>query len=293
MSTTFQTASPKLQKLDPLKRVNYTFGLVLGVEEFLQSDTYFLAKHYLENRLLHGYGTLCGLDVIVQTTPNLEVQVTPGWAIVPKGQEVYVPQLMCVQINQWVQANLTALQAVYGAAPSNLHLYVVLCHRECKTDTVPIPGEPCQTQTTTAPSRILDTFDLKLCLDTSASPPMGSPPAAASSGLCEFTPAENGARAFAGLMAQIQVSAAGPFITLSQLEQLVRDLLQPLASPPVTSPPSSPPYYVDAADAAEFLRRQSAPGSPRSGHFWETPKALGRAVPLRRNASCWRRSPWR
>ena len=75
--TPCQTASPNLMKLDPLKRVNYTFGLVLGVEEFLQSDTYFLAKHHVENRLLHGYGTVCGLDVIAQTTPQLEVQVTP------------------------------------------------------------------------------------------------------------------------------------------------------------------------------------------------------------------------
>src|SRR5437763_3644364 len=108
MSTTFQTASPKLQKLDPSKRVNYTFGLVLGVEEFLQSDTYFLAKHHQENRLLHGYGTVCGLDVIGQISPQLEVQVTPAWAINPKGYEVHVKQLMCVQVNDWLQENLTA-----------------------------------------------------------------------------------------------------------------------------------------------------------------------------------------
>ena len=39
MNSGFLTAQPNLQKLDPLKRVNYTFGLVLGVEEFVQSDT--------------------------------------------------------------------------------------------------------------------------------------------------------------------------------------------------------------------------------------------------------------
>src|SRR5580658_1751563 len=121
MSTMFQKASPNLQKLDPLKRVNYTFGLVLGVEEFLQSDTYFLAKHHLENRLLHGYGTVCGLDVIGQNTPQVEVQVTPGWAVVPKGHTVYVSQLMCVQVNDWLTANKTALQTVFtGTAPASL-----------------------------------------------------------------------------------------------------------------------------------------------------------------------------
>src|SRR5437588_94530 len=176
--TPCQTASPNLMKLDPLKRVNYTFGLVLGVEEFLQSDTYFLAKHHVENRLLHGYGTVCGLDVIAQTTPQLEVQVTPGWAFNPKGQEIRVSQLMCLQVNDWVNSNLAALKALFsGPAPSTLNLCVVLCYRECKTDVVPIPGEPCRTQSSSmAPSRIADSFELMLCLDYDASPPLSSPP---------------------------------------------------------------------------------------------------------------------
>lgn len=266
MSTTFQTASPTLQKLDPLKRVNYTFGLVLGVEEFLQSDTYFLAKHHLENRLLHGYGTVCGLDVIAPTSPQLEVQVTPGWAINPKGQEIFVPQLMCVQVNDWLQANLPALKDVFPVkAPASLNLCVVLCYRECKTDVVPIPGEPCQTQSSsTAPSRITDSFELMLCLDSIASPPLGSPPSSAlgSSGLCEFQPGQtedDAIRAFAGLISEIEASTTGPFLTLAQLEQLVRDLLQPpasppLGSPPLGSPPHGPPYYVRSHETSEFLR---------------------------------------
>ena len=128
MNTPCITASPNLQKLDPLKRVNYTFGLVLGVEEFVQSDTYFLAKHHLENRLLHGYGTVCGLAVS-RNRAHLEVQVTPGWAINPRGQEIHVPQLMCVQVDNWLSANLAAPQAALltTAPPPTLNLCVVLC----------------------------------------------------------------------------------------------------------------------------------------------------------------------
>jgi hypothetical protein len=268
MSTMSQTAMPTLQKLDPLKRVNYRFGLVLGVEEFLQSDTYFLAKHHLENRLLHGYGTVCGLDVIAQTSPQVEVQVTPGWAINPKGQEIFVSQLMCLQVNDWLQANQSALQAAFPApGPSSLTLCVVLCYRECKTDAVPIPGEPCQTQSSSmAPSRIADSFELMLCLNPDASPPLASPPLSsppaspsASTSLCLFGPAQadveqDAIRAFAQLLSEIQTSTTGPFLTLAQLQQLVRDLAQPLTSPPVSSPPSGPPYYVEAADSSEFLR---------------------------------------
>ncbi len=266
MTTMFQTATPQLQKLSPLKRVNYTFGLVLGVEEFLQSDAYFLAKHHLENRLLHGYGTLCGLDVIAPASPALEVQVTPGWAINPKGQEIYVPQLMCVQVNDWLQANLAAVQAAYpGPAPANLNLCVVLCYRECKTDVVPIPGEPCQTQSSSmAPSRIADSFELMLCLNSEASPPIASPPLSSppsgspASGLCEFSPShldqENEAiAAFVQLLSELQVSASGPYLTLTQLKELVQNLGQPVSSPPISSPPSGPPYYVTPAQASDFL----------------------------------------
>jgi hypothetical protein len=254
------TASPNLQKLDPLKRVNYTFGLVLGVEEFVQSDTYFLAKHQVENRLLHGYGTVCGLAVVVQTAPVLEVQVTPGWAINPCGQEIKVPQLMCVQVDNWLSANLAALQAALltTAPPSSLNLCVVLCYRECQTDTVPIPGEPCMTQSSAmAPSRIADSFELMLCLDYSTSPPVSSPPGASSNGLCQTRPTQledDAIRAFARLLSEFEVSTIGPFLTVEQVEQLVLNLAQPVSSPPIGSPPIGPPYLISAAYAGELRR---------------------------------------
>jgi len=251
-------ATPNLLKLDPLKRVNYTFGLVLGVDEFLQEDTYFLAKHHVENRLLHGYGTVCGLDVVVQPTP-LEVQVTPGWAITPKGQEIKVPQLMCLQVNDWVQANLAALQALYPSVPSTLNLCVVLCYRECKTDVVPIPGEPCRTQSSSmAPSRIQDSFELMICLDQAESPPF-SPPSGGngSGGLCMYRPPQledDAIQALAALLAEVQVSASGPYLTIDQMKQLVRDLNPQTASPVIASPPAGPPYFVSAQDAPDFRR---------------------------------------
>jgi hypothetical protein len=255
------TASPSLQKLDPLKRVNYTFGLVLGVEEFVQTDTYFLAKHHVENRLLHGYGTMCGLAVVVQTAPALEIQVTPGWAVNPRGQEIKVPQVMCVQVNGWLAANLPALKAALAttAPPSTLRLCVVLCSRECKTDVVPIPGEPCMTQSSAiAPSRVADSFELMLCLDYTTSPPVGSPPGASAGGLARTRPEQledDAVRALASLLSELEVSATGPYLTVGQVEQLVLDLAHPKGSPPIVSPPAGPPpYRIRAVDAAELRR---------------------------------------
>lgn len=259
MTTCCTTTAPCQQKLDPLKRVNYTFGLVLGVEEFVQTDTYFLAKHHVENRLLHGYGTVCGLNVAALTSPAVELQVTPGWALNPRGQEIKVPELMCVQVNNWLAANLASLQAALltTAAPPTLNLCVVLCARECKTDTVPIPGEPCMTQANSmAPSRIADSFELMLCLDYSASPPVSSPPSTTPGGLCTRPEQLEDAaiRALASLLSEFEVSSTGPFLSAQQVEQLVLSLAVPVTSPPISSPPAGPPYLIDAPDAAELRR---------------------------------------
>ena len=41
--------------LDPHKRVCYSQGLVLGVDEFVQEELYFLEQHRRHARGLHGY----------------------------------------------------------------------------------------------------------------------------------------------------------------------------------------------------------------------------------------------
>ncbi|MDH3303446.1 MAG: hypothetical protein OES24_23325, partial [Acidimicrobiia bacterium] len=52
-----------------------------------------------------------------------------------------------------------------GSIPDGLSIYVVLCYRECETDTVPIPSEDCRTdEESMAGSRIADSFELRLAL---------------------------------------------------------------------------------------------------------------------------------
>jgi hypothetical protein len=45
------------------ERVKYFYGQLLGVREFQSEQRYFLEKHRLHNRYLHGYGVVCGLAV--------------------------------------------------------------------------------------------------------------------------------------------------------------------------------------------------------------------------------------
>ena len=45
------------------RRLNYTYGQLLGVADFRTEQSYFREKQRLHNRCLHGYGVVCGLLV--------------------------------------------------------------------------------------------------------------------------------------------------------------------------------------------------------------------------------------
>jgi len=259
MSTT-QTGAPCLQKLDPQKRVNYTFGMVLGVDEFNQEATYLIGKDHSQYRLAHGYGTICGLQVSLSS--DLEVQVSTGVAINPRGQEIRVRQKMCARLNDWLTANQSALQELYGKPPFPLSLCVVLAYRECPTDTVPVPGQPCRTQQDSmAASRIADSFQLQLCIN-SAPVSLSSPSldAASLAGLC-YAPAqaeEDAIRRFGKLLHRLRISDLPSSITEAQLLSLVRQLgveAGVTGSPELSSPPyDDSPIDISTYDARDYLR---------------------------------------
>ena len=80
----FITVPPPTVPPDPDKRVKYSLGLVLGVDELEQEQYYFLERGRQHNRALHGYGTVCGLDLVIQGT---EVRVRGRPRAQPAGQD--------------------------------------------------------------------------------------------------------------------------------------------------------------------------------------------------------------
>jgi hypothetical protein len=220
----FRTIATDVRTLDPSKRVNYSFGLVLGVDEFLQEQTYFLERHHRHVRMLHGYGTVWGLKLSVSEGDPVEIRVSPGLAVTPSGHDICVPTLMCARLNDWLDARRDALGEFIGTGTA-LTLCVALCHRECATDVVPLPGEPCRTdEDVMAPSRIADTFEIKLQLADGAggggSPPgleMCQPPTVRGAGL----------RAFSELLQRIHVTGgATKYAKLATIENAVRGLAE-------------------------------------------------------------------
>jgi hypothetical protein len=256
-------ASPAAGPLqtDPSKRVNYTLGLVLGVDEFQQDQLYHAAGRRGHNRLLHGYGTVWGLRVGATTGgSDPEIQVDAGVAVDPCGREICVPDRMCVKLDKWLDRHQATLKSLYpDPTQQTFPLAVVLCHRECPTDTVPVPGEPCRSQDDAMqPSRIRDGFELKLMLRDDA--PWDSPPTD-TTGLGIFRryqPEEQAVRAFGQILARVQTTTDELLGKDGETTLLaaVRDLAHAADESVLASPPEATddPILLPAATAPDILR---------------------------------------
>lgn len=218
---------------DPHKRVHYVEGMLLGADDFVQDQVHHRERLHASARAALGYGTLSGLQVGRQMGDRgPEVSVSPGLGLTPLGELVQICEAQCASLNDWLaqEAVRTAVQArLAGNSPPGsglLQVHVVLCHAECKTDSVPVPGEPCRSETDAlAPSRILDSFQLQLRLD---------PPAQTE---------ELAVRDFIRWLAAIPVDNSGGGVSLEEFLQWLRTTWGQPSSPPlaIELPSGSPP----------------------------------------------------
>ena len=157
--------------LSPDQRVNYEFGLVLGVNEFRQEQEYFLEKNYLYNRELHGFGTVSGLKVTLQTpsdNPNeREIIIKPGVAVDQWGRSIVVRNTLCAHLQAWLakqdqDTNTLNHVANHLDADGNGHVYIVASYQACPDALVPVPGQGCNSEATRAASRIRDSYTIEL-----------------------------------------------------------------------------------------------------------------------------------
>jgi hypothetical protein len=166
MSTFAPSALPRVAPPDPTKHVNYSLGMVLGVDDFTQEFAYLSGHDQRIVRDLIGYGVVAGLrvSVDVDAVRGPRVHVAPGEAVAPSGRLVCVSPEQCAYLNDWLREHRHDVEA-FGSPPETLPLAVVACYRECETDDVPIPGEPCRSAAELmAPSRLAESFTLDLRL---------------------------------------------------------------------------------------------------------------------------------
>lgn len=258
-------ASPQALPADSFKHVRYSLGMVLGVDDFVQEFAYLSGRDQWLARDLLGYGTVSGLRVEIEAdSKGPRLVVTPGVALSPVGQLIRVNAAQCANINDWIAAHKTDLLNIHhqpissplasplasplnSALGSSTTLYLTLSYRDCQTDNVPIPGEPCRSEADAmAASRLKDDFKLELRL----TPPVQRE--------------EDALRDFVLWLSQVQYAeASSPIAPVIDFEQAIRDAAHEFASPlssPINSPLDfmygSPPssLVIRAADAPEFLR---------------------------------------
>src|SRR6185295_16285184 len=90
-----------------LKRLQYFFGQVLGPQDFRDEQSYFREKQKLHNRCLHGFGVVCGLEVVPAPVkkgcdpapePRPRVLVRCGLAYDCAGNELVVRRDLAVDL---------------------------------------------------------------------------------------------------------------------------------------------------------------------------------------------------
>jgi hypothetical protein len=128
----------------PLERVNFFHGQILSVSDFQAEQEYSLARFRRHNRYLHGWGTVCGLEV--SSNGSSEILVQPGLAIDCGGNEIYVDAPVKIPIPQAARVQ-----------------FVVLQYEETKTSLVPaISADADKRQEEMAFSRIVEGYHLEI-----------------------------------------------------------------------------------------------------------------------------------
>jgi len=169
---------------DPCRRVNYTLGMILGVDDFVQESVYHSSHREALARLALGYGTLSGLDVKLEPSEvpgstETQVRVTKGTALAPSGKLVQVDVEQCCSVSDWARLDknhklvlenpdgtkttLPKVETRDGSPGSWARAWVTLAFSESKCAEIPLPGDPCRTDDKlTAPSRVEDGFHLDI-----------------------------------------------------------------------------------------------------------------------------------
>ncbi len=214
--------------LDPRKRVLYSTGLVLGVDELNQEQYYHQTQLRGHSRLLHGYGTVSGLKVRIQDADGApEVIVETGTAVSPLGETLHVAQPQCARIQEWLERHANEALAEVGSPPGDLTVSVVLRLRECETDLVPIPGEACRGEAeSSVASRVAEDFELALTL---AAPVQSE---------------EIAIQQLGDLLRSLEVSDIGPFLIVDEVEDLVRELADGAVPTPAAPVPTGSTHLM-------------------------------------------------
>ena len=141
---------------DPFERNNYFYGKQFTVRDLLQEQSYFNDKRRLINRMVLGWGVVCGLDVSWKPEKR-KLVVEPGMALDCCGHEIIVCEKQYLSFDKNDEdCCLEDRQRPVGK--------FVLCleYQECNAEPIDFPAAGCDEKGKTEYNRIRERFKLRL-----------------------------------------------------------------------------------------------------------------------------------
>ena len=111
-----QCCCPACVGLECLDRTRYFSGQLLTEADLNNEQSYWLAKSRLHNRFLHGWGVVCGIEVLCSECDGW-VTVKPGYAIDPCGNDIIVCSDQPFNVIKAIQACCTPSKQTGNCAP--------------------------------------------------------------------------------------------------------------------------------------------------------------------------------
>ena len=159
MSATFSSTNGACDLQAP-KRNHYFHGKLLDVYHFELETAYLNFKRRMLNRLVTGYGVVCGLNVKAHLHCEDAITVCPGFAIDRAGNEIFVPEEVGpIRIEPYM---LSAAIDDDDEARHQANVHVVLCYHECLADPMPVQAGDCCSQDPCQPGVIREQYRIEL-----------------------------------------------------------------------------------------------------------------------------------
>ena len=243
----------------PLVRPRFFPRQVVTADDLTAGEEYLRERLRRHNRLLHGFGIVAGLDVA--RGPDLggvpSVTVTPGYAISPDGDEIFVPTPQTVRIDCIQDAAGDCMDL--SSSPTSPTAYLVL--RAVEQPFAPVPALPdrCAPRPGCEPTRWREGFEFACLRD--------QPPAYADEVPCDqivsrfrdrlvpaYSTIPSGRDVVLACVTLEQSAAAGPILVIDQTCRRVlysTSFLQAVIRCQPTGPAPGPPVRVTAITPAD------------------------------------------
>jgi len=140
------------------ERNNYFYGKMMTVRDFFAEQCYFNEKRRLINRMVFGWGIVCGLDVRQKEDSSDEVVVTPGLALDCCGREI----LVCSEQEVKLQPEASVCGETKAVKEGVKKLVICIEYLECKTEPVHLPPVACDQKEKCEFNRIRDSFVIRV-----------------------------------------------------------------------------------------------------------------------------------